>query len=91
VGLIELSCGPKSKSYYASFELLDLILFQTELRLLPPEREKNVRRRDGYSYHLAQIDYQTGCKFGLGIKHYQSKVLVSRVDDGKFFFFGIRY
>jgi len=54
----------------------------SEVKLLPPEREKNVQRRDGYSYHLANVDYQRGCKFGLGIKHFQNKVLVSRVDEG---------
>jgi hypothetical protein len=49
---------------------------------LPPEREKNLTRRDGYTYQLCQIDYQRGCKFGLGIKHFQNKVLVSRIDEG---------
>ncbi|KAI6179320.1 hypothetical protein M3Y98_00597600 [Aphelenchoides besseyi] len=53
-----------------------------EVQLLPPEREKNVQRRPGYAYRLIQIDYQKGCKFGLGIKHHQNKVFVSRVDDG---------
>ncbi|KAI6196601.1 hypothetical protein M3Y94_01128900 [Aphelenchoides besseyi] len=53
-----------------------------EVQLLPPEREKNVQRRPGYAYRLVQIDYQKGCKFGLGIKHHQNKVFVSRVDDG---------
>jgi len=54
----------------------------SEVQLLPPEREKNVQRKDGYSYQMVQIDYQKGCKFGLGIKHFQNKVLVSRVDAG---------
>jgi len=53
-----------------------------EIVLLPPEREKNLQRREGFTYHLAQIDYQKGCKFGLGIKHFQNKVFVSRVDEG---------
>jgi hypothetical protein len=38
--------------------------------------------RMGYSYHLTRIDYQEGFKFGLGIKHFQNKVLVSRVNEG---------
>uniref|UniRef100_A0A1I7Z343 PDZ domain-containing protein n=1 Tax=Steinernema glaseri TaxID=37863 RepID=A0A1I7Z343_9BILA len=49
---------------------------------LPPEREKNVQRREGFNYMLLKIDYVKGCKFGLGIKHHQNKVLVSRVDEG---------
>jgi S1-C subfamily serine protease len=49
---------------------------------LPPEREKFVNRREGYLYQLVTIEHQRGCKFGLGIKHYQNKVIVSRVDDG---------
>ncbi|TKR72628.1 hypothetical protein L596_020046 [Steinernema carpocapsae] len=49
---------------------------------LPPEREKNVQRREGFSYILLKIDFIKGCKFGLGIKHHQNKVLVSRVDEG---------
>ncbi|KAI6234722.1 PDZ domain-containing protein [Aphelenchoides fujianensis] len=57
---------------------------QNDVQLLPPEREKNVTRRDGFSYRLTQIDFQKGCKFGLGIKHYQNRVLVSRVDEGEF-------
>uniref|UniRef100_A0A914QAI3 Uncharacterized protein n=1 Tax=Panagrolaimus davidi TaxID=227884 RepID=A0A914QAI3_9BILA len=48
---------------------------------LPPEREKLVTRRPGFSYQLVTIQHQRGCKFGLGIKHYQNKVIVSRVDD----------
>ncbi|KAI6234786.1 Smz-2 [Aphelenchoides fujianensis] len=57
---------------------------ENDVQLLPPEREKNVTRRDGFSYRLTQIDFQKGCKFGLGIKHYQNRVLVSRVDEGEF-------
>ncbi|KAK0405997.1 hypothetical protein QR680_018307 [Steinernema hermaphroditum] len=49
---------------------------------LPPDREKNVQRREGFAYMLLKIDFVRGCKFGLGIKHHQNKVLVSRVDEG---------
>ncbi|KAI6240441.1 hypothetical protein M3Y99_00476600 [Aphelenchoides fujianensis] len=54
---------------------------RNDVQLLPPEREKNVTRRDGFSYRLTQIDFVKGCKFGLGIKHYQNRVLVSRLGD----------
>ncbi|KAI6240373.1 hypothetical protein M3Y99_00469400 [Aphelenchoides fujianensis] len=54
---------------------------ENDVQLLPPEREKNVTRRDGFSYRLTQIDFVKGCKFGLGIKHYQNRVLVSRLGD----------
>ncbi|KAH7726866.1 PDZ domain-containing protein [Aphelenchoides avenae] len=50
--------------------------------VLPPSREKNLQRRAGYDYKLVRLDFQKGCKFGLGIKHFQNKVFVSRVDDG---------
>jgi len=63
-------------------EETDLTEVKPKVDLLPPEREKNLQRRGGYVYHLAQIDYKEGCKFGLGIKHFQNKVFVSRVDEG---------
>ncbi|CAD5231827.1 unnamed protein product [Bursaphelenchus xylophilus] len=49
---------------------------------IPPAREKNLARQDGFLYHVTQIDYIKGCKFGLGIKHFHNKVLVTRVDAG---------
>ncbi|CAD5224640.1 unnamed protein product [Bursaphelenchus okinawaensis] len=49
---------------------------------IPENREKNLKRQEGYTYHLAKIDFIKGCKFGLGIKHFQNKVLVTRVDPG---------
>uniref|UniRef100_A0A7E4VHQ0 PDZ domain-containing protein n=1 Tax=Panagrellus redivivus TaxID=6233 RepID=A0A7E4VHQ0_PANRE len=54
----------------------------TEEQVLPPAREKNVTRREGFLYQITTIEHQRGCKFGLGIKHYQNKVIVSRVDEG---------
>ncbi|KAI6218301.1 hypothetical protein M3Y95_01175500 [Aphelenchoides besseyi] len=77
---IEVTRGLKTVSFYPSIKPTSHL--QNEVQLLPPEREKNVQRRPGYAYRLVQIDYQKGCKFGLGIKHHQNKVFVSRVDDG---------
>lgn len=51
--------------------------------LIPPDRAKLITRRDGYMYFLARINWQPGGpKLGLGIKHYQNRVLVSRCDPG---------
>lgn len=48
---------------------------------IPPERAKLIVRRDGYTYFLARIEWKPGGpKLGLGIKHYQNRVLVSRCD-----------
>ncbi|VDN29473.1 unnamed protein product [Gongylonema pulchrum] len=48
---------------------------------IPPERAKLIVRRDGYTYFLVRIDWKPGgMKLGLGIKHYQNRVLVSRCD-----------
>uniref|UniRef100_A0A8R1TQH0 PDZ domain-containing protein n=1 Tax=Onchocerca volvulus TaxID=6282 RepID=A0A8R1TQH0_ONCVO len=48
---------------------------------IPPERAKLITRRDGYIYFVARIDWKPGGpKLGLGIKHYQNRVLVSRCD-----------
>ncbi|CAI4225215.1 unnamed protein product [Auanema sp. JU1783] len=50
---------------------------------IPEERAKTLIRRDGFSYLIAKINWtQGGPKFGLGIKHYQNRVLVSRCDPG---------
>ncbi|KAH7726296.1 PDZ domain-containing protein [Aphelenchoides avenae] len=49
---------------------------------IPANREKNVRRRPGYSYKLVRLDFHKGCKVGLGLKQLQNKVFVSRADDG---------
>ncbi|KAH7726717.1 PDZ domain-containing protein [Aphelenchoides avenae] len=50
---------------------------------IPEERAKFVQRRDGYQYMLVNIVWQRGGpKLGLGIKHYQNRVLVSRCDPG---------
>ncbi|VDN02919.1 unnamed protein product [Thelazia callipaeda] len=49
---------------------------------IPPERAKFITRRDGYVYFLARINWKPGGpKLGLGIKHYQNRVLVSRCDS----------
>ncbi|MCP9264537.1 Sperm Meiosis PDZ domain [Dirofilaria immitis] len=49
---------------------------------IPPERAKFIVRRDGYTYFLSRIDWKPGGpKLGLGIKHYQNRVLVSRTDQ----------
>ncbi|VDN02708.1 unnamed protein product [Thelazia callipaeda] len=49
--------------------------------LIPRDRMKLVARRDGFSYFLARINWiPNGLKLGLGVKHYQNRVLVSRCD-----------
>jgi len=46
-----------------------------------PERMKLVQRRDGFEYLMAKLEWkQGGPKLGLGIRHYQNRVLVSRCD-----------
>ncbi|CAJ0945714.1 unnamed protein product, partial [Mesorhabditis belari] len=50
---------------------------------IPADREKLIQRRDGYAYELAKLNWAPGGpKLGLGIKHYQNRVLVSRADPG---------
>ena len=51
---------------------------------IPAEREKNITRREGYLYELVKIEWKAGGgqKLGLGIKHYQNRVLVSKCDPG---------
>lgn len=50
---------------------------------IPPERTKYIQRRDGFIYQLVKIEWKAGGpKLGLGIKHYQNRVLVSRCDQG---------
>ncbi|CAJ0586731.1 unnamed protein product, partial [Mesorhabditis spiculigera] len=55
-----------------------------EVDAIPPEREKLIQggRKEGFTYHFVEIIFKKGLKFGLGIKHYQNKVIVSKVDDG---------
>ncbi|KAK6725917.1 hypothetical protein RB195_004314 [Necator americanus] len=57
---------------------------ELEARIRIPEaRAKLIQRRDGYVYFLAKIVWQpNGPKLGLGIKHFQNRVLVSRCDPG---------
>ncbi|VIO89756.1 PDZ domain containing protein [Brugia malayi] len=51
--------------------------------LIPPDRAKLITRRDGYMYFVARLEWKPGGpKLGLGIKHYQNRVLVSRCDPG---------
>ncbi|CAD5225151.1 unnamed protein product [Bursaphelenchus okinawaensis] len=48
---------------------------------IPPERAKFIQRRDGFEYFLVKIEWKPGGpKLGLGIRHYQNRVLVSRCD-----------
>ncbi|CCD67592.1 PDZ domain-containing protein [Caenorhabditis elegans] len=50
---------------------------------IPEDRAKIIQRREGYVYELATLVWvQNGPKLGLGIKHFQNRVLVSRVDPG---------
>ncbi|XGW06790.1 hypothetical protein V3C99_016815, partial [Haemonchus contortus] len=49
---------------------------------IPPERKRNFIVRDGYAYFLATIILTPGMKFGLGLKHYRNKVVVSKVEEG---------
>ncbi|KHJ95712.1 PDZ/DHR/GLGF domain protein, partial [Oesophagostomum dentatum] len=50
---------------------------------IPEARAKLIQRRDGYVYFLAKLVWQpSGPKLGLGIKHFQNRVLVSRCDVG---------
>ncbi|KIH53128.1 hypothetical protein ANCDUO_16752 [Ancylostoma duodenale] len=50
---------------------------------IPEARAKLIQRRDGYAYFLAKLVWQpNGPKLGLGIKHFQNRVLVSRCDPG---------
>ncbi|KHN85624.1 hypothetical protein Tcan_08461 [Toxocara canis] len=48
---------------------------------IPAERAKYITRRDGFCYLMMRLDWKPGGpKLGLGIKHYQNRVLVSRCD-----------
>ncbi|CAI2350000.1 unnamed protein product [Caenorhabditis sp. 36 PRJEB53466] len=50
---------------------------------IPEDRAKIIQRREGYVYEMATLVWvQNGPKLGLGIKHFQNRVLVSRVDPG---------
>uniref|UniRef100_A0A0N5CHV6 PDZ domain-containing protein n=1 Tax=Strongyloides papillosus TaxID=174720 RepID=A0A0N5CHV6_STREA len=47
---------------------------------IPHERERNIMRRDGYIYQLAVLTIEKGRKLGLGIRHFQNRVLVSKTE-----------
>ncbi|KAF8383655.1 hypothetical protein PRIPAC_72797 [Pristionchus pacificus] len=48
---------------------------------IPADRERNITRRDGFSYELVKMTWKAGGpKLGLGIKHFQNRVLVSKTD-----------
>ncbi|VDK54792.1 unnamed protein product [Anisakis simplex] len=48
---------------------------------IPADRAKYITRRDGFCYFMMRLNWQPGGpKLGLGIKHYQNRVLVSRCD-----------
>ncbi|CAO4379628.1 unnamed protein product [Caenorhabditis nigoni] len=50
---------------------------------IPADRAKNIQRREGYVYELATLVWvKNGPKVELGIKPFQNRVLVSRVDPG---------
>lgn len=50
---------------------------------IPEDRARIIQRREGYVYEMATLVWvQNGPKLGLGIKHFQNRVLVSRVDPG---------
>ncbi|KIH49225.1 hypothetical protein ANCDUO_20701 [Ancylostoma duodenale] len=49
---------------------------------IPPERERNFRRKPGFDYLLVTIEFQKGKKFGLGMVDTENRVLVNKVDDG---------
>ncbi|GMT27802.1 hypothetical protein PFISCL1PPCAC_19099, partial [Pristionchus fissidentatus] len=50
---------------------------------IPADRERNITRRDGFSYELAKMVWKAGGpKLGLGIKHFQNRVLVSKTEPG---------
>ncbi|VBB26040.1 unnamed protein product [Acanthocheilonema viteae] len=54
---------------------------------IPEQYESLFKRREGFTYHYVQINYVKGCKFGLGIKHFQNNVIVSRIDPGSIFIY----
>uniref|UniRef100_A0A8R1XZG6 PDZ domain-containing protein n=1 Tax=Onchocerca volvulus TaxID=6282 RepID=A0A8R1XZG6_ONCVO len=49
---------------------------------IPEQYENLFKRREGFTYHYVQINYVKGCRFGLGIKHFQNNVIVTRIDPG---------
>ncbi|KAH7720831.1 PDZ domain-containing protein [Aphelenchoides avenae] len=51
---------------------------------VPEERSRLIpQRRDGFVYKLIRLEWrQGGPRLGLGIKHFQNRVLVSRCDPG---------
>ncbi|KAI6181087.1 hypothetical protein M3Y98_00791300 [Aphelenchoides besseyi] len=50
---------------------------------IPADRAKLIQRRNGFEYLLVKIEWKSGGpKLGLGICHYQNRVLVSRCDPG---------
>ncbi|KAK6741174.1 hypothetical protein RB195_009185 [Necator americanus] len=49
--------------------------------VIPPERERNFRRKPGFDYLLVTIEFQKGKKFGLGMVDTENRVLINKVDD----------
>uniref|UniRef100_A0A0N5B6B4 PDZ domain-containing protein n=1 Tax=Strongyloides papillosus TaxID=174720 RepID=A0A0N5B6B4_STREA len=49
---------------------------------IPEDREKNILRKDGYVYFLATLTVSKGRKLGIGIRHHNNKVIVSKCDQG---------
>uniref|UniRef100_A0AC35THJ9 PDZ domain-containing protein n=1 Tax=Rhabditophanes sp. KR3021 TaxID=114890 RepID=A0AC35THJ9_9BILA len=50
--------------------------------MIPADRMRNIQNRDGYLYFLATVNLQEGKKLGLGIRHFQNRVLVSKCEPG---------
>ncbi|RCN25558.1 hypothetical protein ANCCAN_28729 [Ancylostoma caninum] len=48
---------------------------------IPPDRERNFRRKPGFDYLLVTIEFQKGKKFGLGMVDTENRVLINKVDD----------
>jgi len=50
---------------------------------IPEDRARFIQPRDGYTYQLIKLEFKRGGrKVGFGVKHYQNRVLVSRIDPG---------
>uniref|UniRef100_A0A0N4Z6Q6 PDZ domain-containing protein n=1 Tax=Parastrongyloides trichosuri TaxID=131310 RepID=A0A0N4Z6Q6_PARTI len=49
---------------------------------IPEDREKNILKRDGYSYFLATLNVTKGKKLGIGIRNLNNRVIVSKCDRG---------
>uniref|UniRef100_A0AC35TNV6 PDZ domain-containing protein n=1 Tax=Rhabditophanes sp. KR3021 TaxID=114890 RepID=A0AC35TNV6_9BILA len=48
---------------------------------IPEAREKNILRREGCEYFIARLVFEKGRKMGLGLKAYQNRVLVAKIEE----------